>query len=239
MEDVRPPLHMQSYIHRAQVTEALSLVLPKSPYYDLLATLPEPQPTQPTGSSVYEIQQMIHDSLPVITEILASTETDEAKAIKSEIDRRRMRLTSGSAAETRQAVQREVMGKSRLPGVCYASPSPGSLCKRSRTELYREVLSHPSASDEIRRETESKLLHYLHTLLCALPSPFATAESILTEAAQEQRAKEQRKAGKAKETLRADLEELARGMVLLKLPNELAWRIALDWTDVASAGASN
>lgn len=102
----------------AQAIEILYLLLPSSRYYDLLSTLPEPQPTQPEGSSIYEIQQMTHNSMPILLEIVASTETEEAKQIKSEIDRRRMRLTSGSAEETKQAVQREVMGKSKLPGAC-------------------------------------------------------------------------------------------------------------------------
>ena len=81
--------------------------------------------------------------------------------------------------------------------------------------LYNEVLNHPSTQDELRRETEAKLLHLKQRHLFALP---ATGKK--TEKAQ----------------LASELNELVSGMVLLNIPEELAWTLMIESKDAAEIG---
>lgn len=75
-------------------------------------------------------------------------------------------------------------------------------------KLYEAILEHPQATDEARRFAESKLLQHQSTLLAASKTKDAT--------------------------LRNRVEELSRGMVLLKIPEMKAWDIVLDWQDLES-----
>lgn len=115
---------MQKVLHarkehgsRAEVLETLKLFLPESQYYHILNQLPPPDQTNPTGSSTFEAESLIHNSLPILEELLREKEQEEQTAIQREVERRRQRLsTTTSAEETRKAVMQEVMSKSELPG---------------------------------------------------------------------------------------------------------------------------
>ena len=109
----------------------------------------------------------------------------------------------------------------------------------SLPSLYEKVLSSHTATDEVRRETEDKLLVYRHTLLLALPDPFAGIAGLpVSESAREQQEVQANKAGKDKERIGKQVQEMANGMTTLKLPNELAWRIALEWRDMQDESGS-
>ena len=200
--------------------DALRLFLPDSSYYPVLSQLPPPDLTAPTATTTYEAQCLVQDPLPILQETIRTQEHDEDLAINREVDKRRQRLTTTtSAEETRKAVLRETMSKSELPA------------------LYQKVLDSHTAAEDVRRETEDKLLRYLHTLLIALPNPFpALANAAVSEAAREQEETRAKVARKEKNAIRGRVEELARGMTTLKLPNELAWSILLEWRDMEEAG---
>jgi hypothetical protein len=104
-------------------------------------------------------------------------------------------------------------------------------------DLYSQVLDHPYAPDDLRRMMESKLLRYRQALLFALPSPFVAAPSAATsEKAREQANEKANKSVQAKDKAREETETLAKGMALLKLPDELAWTIMFDWVDTGAPG---
>lgn len=83
--------------------------------------------------------------------------------------------------------------------------------------LYQEILSHPNASDDLRRATEAKLLQHKQQLLYAL-----TSKDDL----------------EAKKALSAEVQELVGGIVLLNIPNELAWNLNIEGTNASSIGES-
>jgi hypothetical protein len=82
--------------------------------------------------------------------------------------------------------------------------------------LYAEIINHPGTSDELRRSTESKLLRHKQRYLFALPS---TGEAATTKA-----------------ELAADVADLVNGVVLLEIPDELAWTMHLESKDVDTLG---
>ncbi|KAH7915212.1 superkiller protein 3 [Hygrophoropsis aurantiaca] len=136
---------------RQQVIDALQFTLPHSPYYPVLSTLPLPDPTNPTATSTFAIQTAIHNSLPVIEEIILLTEKQEETTTKNEFEKRRTRLGAPNADQLRKDIGREVWGSSELP------------------KLYDEVLNHPNTSDDLRRVTESKLVRIKQQYYFALP----------------------------------------------------------------------
>ncbi|KAH0543323.1 hypothetical protein FGG08_002386 [Glutinoglossum americanum] len=73
-------------------------------------------------------------------------------------------------------------------------------------EIYQHVIDW-SNEDEVRREFEEKLLRHAYETLVVLPS-------------------------EEKPNKRNKVEDLVRGMVILKHPFSLAWDIALEWKDV-------
>ena len=85
--------------------------------------------------------------------------------------------------------------------------------------LYQEILSHPAASDEIRREAESKLLKHKQQLLFALPATPQFAEQ--------------------KTKLAQEVQDLVSGMVLLKIQNELAWSLYIESKDAKTIRESD
>ncbi|KAL4253450.1 hypothetical protein ABKN59_002079 [Abortiporus biennis] len=179
---------------RVEIAEALMLLLPDSPFYPLLSTLPPPDATNPTASPIFFIQSSIQNSLPVIEEIVDIFEKDESETMKKEIDKRRQRLGAAGPEQIRRDVSKEIMGSSKLP------------------ILYDEIMAHPNASDELRRATESKLLRYKQQLLFATPSTPQSAEQ--------------------KSKLVDELQDLVNGMVLLGIPDELAWSIFIETQNV-------
>jgi superkiller protein 3 len=77
-------------------------------------TLPPPNPTDPLSTTTSAIQEAVHNSLPVLEEIIALTEEDEDEAVKKEIDKRRLRIGGPGPEEVRKEVGREVWGISKV-----------------------------------------------------------------------------------------------------------------------------
>ena len=77
--------------------------------------LPEPDPTAPTSSTTtYAVQVSIHNSLPILEEIVSLTEFDEEEKIKKEVDRRRMRLGASRPEILKAEVGREIWESSTV-----------------------------------------------------------------------------------------------------------------------------
>ncbi|KAF5351978.1 hypothetical protein D9756_007386 [Leucocoprinus leucothites] len=183
---------------RLKLVNALSNVLPESPFYNVLSKLPPLDPTNPTTTTIAYVQTAVYNELPVLEEIVDLTEKQEKAHMDKEVERRRTRLGSGSPEQVRREVGREIWAASRLPG------------------LYTQIMNHPNCSDNLLRTTESKLLRYKANYLHALP---ATEEFAALKA-----------------DLRAAVNELVRGIVLLKLPNEFAWTLYIEEQDCENMG---
>ncbi|TBU40919.1 TPR-like protein [Dichomitus squalens] len=175
-----------------ELAEALALLLPESLFYPVLSSLPPPDPTNPS-TATFVVQSAIHNSLPILEELVSIYEQDETTWQESEITKRRQRLDAPSPQEVQRAVTLELMARSKLPA------------------LYNEVLNHPNTSDELRRNTEEKLLEMKQQYLFALPAA----------------------GNENKAHLASELDELINGIVLLKIPNELAWSLLLESKDAA------
>ncbi|KAI0027005.1 TPR-like protein [Vararia minispora EC-137] len=80
--------------------------------------------------------------------------------------------------------------------------------------LYNDILNHPNTPDELRRKTESKLLRHKQAYFHSLPSSGELSD---------------RKMQLAKE-----VQELVDGIVLLSIPDELAWTIFIENKDAES-----
>ena len=78
--------------------------------------------------------------------------------------------------------------------------------------LYNDILNHSNTSDDLRRSTESKLLRHKQSYLHALP---ISSEKI---------------------RVANEVEELARGTVLLGIHDELAWMIYIEGKDCSTIG---
>lgn len=83
-------------------------------------------------------------------------------------------------------------------------------------KLYNDVIAHPYTSDELRRATEAKLLQFLHRFQCALPLSGD--------------------AGKRKLGIGKEVQELVDGVILLKIPNELAWCLYIEGRNTDTIG---
>jgi superkiller protein 3 len=94
--------------------EALSLLLPQSPYYSVLSNLPPADPTNPTGTTTMTTQMAMQDSLPVLEEIVSLAEKDEEEIITREVDKRRMRLGASGPEQLKREVGREVWATSQV-----------------------------------------------------------------------------------------------------------------------------
>ena len=97
-----------------QVVSALLYLLPDSSLSATLSDLPPPNPTNPSASSIFETQVAVHDSLPIIEEIISIIERDEEVFIKNEFDRRRTRLGGPSPDQLKKDIGVEVWGTSRV-----------------------------------------------------------------------------------------------------------------------------
>jgi len=160
----------------------------------------------------------MHDSLLILEEIVSLLETGEEEVIASEIKNRRMRLNAPPVEEIEREVWRQV----------YASSQVRSFLRHflyfkrfhhhfwQLPKFYNEVMSHPSAPDQLRRDTESKLLRHKRQYLAALPT---TGDQV-----------------KLKKTLAVEVQELVSGMVLLQIPDELAWLLFIDGKDCETIG---
>jgi superkiller protein 3 len=99
---------------RTQLVEALSIFLPQSPIYNVISTLPPPDPTSPTATLTLFTQMAVQDSLPVLREIVALVEETEEETITKEVQKRRMRLGASGPEQLRRDVRMEVLGSSRV-----------------------------------------------------------------------------------------------------------------------------
>lgn len=97
-----------------QVVSALSYLLPDSSLSATLSNLPPPDPTNPTGSPIFDIQAAVHNSLPIIEEIISIIERGEEVLIKNEFDKRRTRLGGPSPDQLKKDIGVEVWGVSRV-----------------------------------------------------------------------------------------------------------------------------
>ncbi|TFY78330.1 hypothetical protein EWM64_g5681 [Hericium alpestre] len=186
-------LRRERVLTHSQLSDALSLYLPDSPFYSTLSSLPPPDPTNPIATTTNSSQSAVQNSLPVLEEIVSLLEKDEQETIEQEMKKRRTRLNAGGPEEIKREVGREVYSASKLP------------------VFYNELLNHPNTSDELRRSTESKLLRHKRQFLQALPSSGEKAE--------------------IKKQLMTEVQELVNGMVLLQIPDELAWTMFIDEQD--------
>jgi superkiller protein 3 len=154
-----------------------------------------------------------NDTLAVYQELIALTEAEEREAIEKEVQRRRQRLDSSQ--KSREQVEREVgVGVWSRSQVCltfYANPLDHELTDTQLPSLYDEVLNHPATSDELRRSTEAKLLRFRYAYLKAVP--------VQSEM-------------ESKKMLLDEVKSMVDGIVLLGIPNELAWTIFLNLSDV-------
>ncbi|EGG05699.1 uncharacterized protein MELLADRAFT_87842 [Melampsora larici-populina 98AG31] len=205
-------------ISRKQTISVLSHLLPNSLYEALLSTLPEPDNTNPKYSPIFDLLVLLQNNLPIIKQITDLTQVEENDAISREIFKRRTRLTSipKTAAETRLEVIREVYPSSQLP------------------KLWKEILNHPYADDEVRREVELALLTYYLDWLEALPSPFKGELADLSNAASADSSEVIQSKQEDKDRLRDAILEVARGQVVLKVANTKSWDIVLDWNEITS-----
>ncbi|KAF7315319.1 Antiviral protein [Mycena indigotica] len=136
----------------SELVDALSLLLPDSPAYGVLSNLPIPDHTNPEATPSYTTQAAVHNSLPVVEEIITILEREESSTYAKEVAKRRTRLGAASPEVLRKEVGVEVWSDSLLP------------------KFYTDVLNHPHTTDELRRMTDAKLLRYKYQLLCALPA---------------------------------------------------------------------
>ncbi|KZW00293.1 TPR-like protein [Exidia glandulosa HHB12029] len=178
-----------------QVVEALKLMLPTSPYYSVLSALPDADPSAPTATTTFTIQRAVHHSLPTLQEIIAIIEKEEESFMTREFNKRRTRLNAGSPEKVKREVGLEVWSASELP------------------KLYNELLGHPDAGDDLRREAEAKLLRQRLSYLQALGYAPSSSKS-------------------ERQALSAEVMDMISGVVLLNITNEQAWRTYLDTRDV-------
>jgi superkiller protein 3 len=85
--------------------------------------------------------------------------------------------------------------------------------------LYENILNHPNTSDQLRRDTESKLLRHRQRYLYALP----TSSEYASE----------------KNAAYKVVEDMASGAVLLGIRDELAWSCYMENLDVYDIGMTS
>ena len=198
-----------------QVVTALALYLPTSDIYPVLSSLPPPDATNPDATATFAAQSAVQDGLPIIQEIVQILEKYEDATFAQEVDKRRKRLGAPSPDVIRREVSYEICSKSQA---CVSLVFPDFLMtsRRQLPGFYNEVLNHPNTSDELRRETESKLFGHKQRLMSVIPSSGDFSE----------------RKGQVSE----ELEEMVNGIVLLGIPNEPVWKYYIEGQDVYSLG---
>lgn len=97
-----------------QLVNALSYLLPDSPFYPILSKLPPPDPTNPTATTTAYVQSAVYNELPILEEIIDLIEKQEKSYMDKELERRRTRLSAGSPEQIRKEVGREIWASSRV-----------------------------------------------------------------------------------------------------------------------------
>ncbi|GAA5925404.1 SKI complex subunit tetratricopeptide repeat protein SKI3 [Sporobolomyces koalae] len=202
---------------KEELIDTLSDLLPSATSYPLLRALPPYNATAPETTNYPTVQQAIASPLPVFLEVISLISDLETSALENEIKKRRQRLGGPSltAEETRRQVQAEQLPSSKLPA------------------LWQAVLSDPDAADNepLRRDIEKKLLGQLRTTLQSLPSSFDPPAVDLSTKAKAKSTQEIEAQEHVKGYYRQQVEELARGMALIGVPDASAWEISVEWSD--------
>lgn len=136
--------------------------------------------------------------------------------LEKEIDKRRQRLNAPKLEELKKEVEREILGTSKAIFFNGSAVSVLIQVDLQLPQLYNDILNHQYTPDELRRITESKLLRYKRRYLHALPS-FGKLSS-------------------TKARIASEVESLTEGVVVLGIPDELAWTIYIDGQDSDSIG---
>lgn len=206
----------QQHMGLQEQVKVLQFFLPGSPYYALISTLPPPDQSRPQATATFQTQMYVHDpysTLQLYRQTLQLLFNLEQDAIDKDVQARRMRLPS--AAPTRGLAQTNRDALVNAAGL--------DIWSRSRIPALLEgVLNHPATTDDGRRWAESELLRYQHRLLLALPPEAETVKG-------------KKPKGPTKAKLLVQVQEMARGMVVLGIADALAWKIHLDWQDATLA----
>ncbi len=97
-----------------QLADALTLLLPESPFYRLLSDLPPPDTTNPSATTTFEAQSAIHNSLPILEEIISIVETHESDVFNKEVAKRRTRIGATGPEAVKREVGREIWSISKV-----------------------------------------------------------------------------------------------------------------------------
>lgn len=92
----------------------MTLLLPGSPYYALLSELPPADATNPSATTTFVAQSAIHNSLPVIEEIVLIVENRDNSVFAKEVEKRRQRLGAAGPEAVKREVGKEVWGSSKV-----------------------------------------------------------------------------------------------------------------------------
>ena len=82
--------------------------------------------------------------------------------------------------------------------------------------FFNEILNHPNTSDDLRRATESKLLRHKQRYLYAIPVS--------------------RESAALKARIAGELDSLVDGIVLLGIPDQMAWSLFINSKDCETIG---
>ena len=107
-------LYSQYFLLLFKIADALSLWLPDSKFYALLSTLPPPDPTNPTATTVFEAQTAIQNSLPILESITSIIEKEEGNYMAREVDQRRKRINAGGPEQVKREVGMEIWSSSKV-----------------------------------------------------------------------------------------------------------------------------
>lgn len=187
--------------------------------HGVLSTLPPADPTNPTSTTTFAAQTAIHNTLPILEDIVEILEFQEEETLKKEVEKRRTRLGAAGPEIIKREVGREIWNASKVAVFTYVSSLLFTPLTLQLPRFYDDILNHPNTSDDLRRLTDSKLLRYKERHLHALPD---TAEF-----------------SSEKATLLKELDELVNGVIVLRIPDELAWMIFLEAQDCDSVGEFN
>ncbi|KAK9459131.1 uncharacterized protein V1516DRAFT_656046 [Lipomyces oligophaga] len=142
------------------------------------------------GGPVYAfLEGRIPPAADILDSLATSVSDWENSRIQQKINSSRNKINVNITAASRSA-KAEIWGASKLDS------------------YYRKLLDW-SNSDEQRRETEGKLLKFLHNKIQVVPE-------------------------ESKSTLFEEILELANGMVVIKSPIEEAWSITIEWQNTES-----
>lgn len=209
-----------SVCSHVQLIDTLSLLLATSSSCSLLQSLPPYNATTPNATNYGTVQQAVRSPLRILLEVTSLVSGIETAAIDAEIRKRRQRLGGSAltAEATTKQVQAELLPRSQLPG------------------LWRQILDDPDAGsdEELRRDTERRLLTHLRTTLAALPSRFDPPSVDLSGGkASKQKSEADLEAEQAtKDRYRSEIETLARGMCVVGVPEGMAWEVEVEWSDI-------